>query len=155
MTNPPRHRSHARLAFNTALNGGMLCIAWAVVVPQFHSTICPSPTAAMQANLCSVRAALAAYATDRDGIYPVDPERDLFRQQPVVPLTGGNPKVRGPYLRHGLPGSFLDKRKNVLVVDRMPDEANGRTAWIYAQGSGDFRVNHTGCAPSGERWFDL
>jgi len=154
MARPKKRRSHARLAFNTALIGGMLCLAWAVVVPQYRTTHCGSKLSGVGMQLRMMRHAMATYAIDRDGVYPRNPATDLTSQVELVPLTGGAPRLLGPYIRRRLPISPLDMRNNVFVVDRMPETPNGRTAWIYARDTGEIRANHMGESRFGDRYFD-
>lgn len=132
----------------------------AVAIPQFTTDKQDGKAASMASNLSLLRSAIDTYWTEHDD-FP-GPTLSEFKSQ----LMGTTNKAGesgagesfdcGPYL-HGdaIPPNPLNGLATITIVDAMPQAADGTSAWIYCNLTGEIRCNATGQTLDGVAFYDL
>ncbi len=108
--------------------------------------------AALASNVATIRMALEMYAVQHDDTWPDDPAVQLTT---TTDREGGPGTEYGPYLRNTFPENPVNGRREVRVVDTMPEAPVGEEGWIYALDTGVLRANVAGVGPSGGAYFEL
>ncbi len=132
----------------------------AVAIPQFKSNKEEGKAASMVSSLSILRTAIDSYWTQHDdfpGPTAAKLADQLLGQTNKAGKTGeGDGYGYGPYLRGDtIPENPLTETNKVKVVDAMPTEADGASAWIYCSVTGEIRSNATGKTLDGVAFFDL
>jgi hypothetical protein len=151
------------------------CIALPIPGPRREVAQLERQFGEVQLVLSEMRALLADFRADH-GIWPGqgrdgygDPSllQDQIAQPTghdgVVlrtPPAGGRPeRARGPYRNGGVPPNPVNGLSSVRFLradEPWPDEADGRTGWLYRPATGEIRANLPGRAfPSAPRFMDL
>jgi prepilin-type N-terminal cleavage/methylation domain-containing protein len=61
----------------------------------------------------------------------------------------------GPFLRPPFPANPVNELATILIVDRLPEQADGSTGWFYVRSSGVIRPNLPWSASNGIAYLDL
>ena len=131
----------------------ILGILAAITIPQFNSATAEAREANILSNLQTVRQAIEMYRLQHDETYPtVDIVAQLTGQ---TAKDGSAGTAYGPYLRGEFPKNPLKDRNDIQVLNTMYHEAYGLQGWMYAQQTGEIRINSPGTGPSGVAYFEM
>ena len=132
---------------------GALAVLAAITIPRFKSATLESHEATILSNLQRVRQAIERYWIEHDETFPtVDIVAQLYQQTNV---DGSPGTAKGPYLRGEFPMNPLKGRNDIQVLNTMYHEAYGLQGWMYAQQTGEIRLNSPGVGPSGVAYFEM
>jgi len=67
---------------------------------------------------------------------------DVRQETSASPVVATAPIVGlGPFLRPPFPANPVNELTTIMVVDRLPEQADGSTGWIYVRNTGVIRAN--------------
>jgi len=148
----------------------------AIVAPQFSNSSDEARFSGTIDNLRELRSQIDLYRNQHQGRLPGvtggDPDTVFAGQMTLPTDVQGNrsPNVDqgfgdadfplGPYIPNAVPPNPFNNSRRVKTVSQLPASApggGGPTApgWIYEITSGRIRVNATGTAKNGQRFWDL
>ena len=107
----------------------------------------------MLSNLQRIRQAIEVYRVQHDDTYPTtDIVTQIMGQTNKAGQAG---TTYGPYLSGDFPMNPIKGRNDIQVLNTMYHEAYGLQGWMYAQQTGEIRLNSPGVGPSGVAFFDM
>jgi prepilin-type N-terminal cleavage/methylation domain-containing protein len=130
----------------------ILGILAAIAIPRFESATLESKEAQVLGNLAIVRQAIEIYAAQHNGYPTVDIVQQLTGQTDRFGAAG---TTYGPYIRGDFPMNPFKGRNDIQVLNTMYHTAYGLQGWMYAQQTGELRMNSPGSGPSGVLYFEM
>ena len=154
----PTRRERGFTAVEATIVIAILGLLAAVAIPQIAGNPQDEATQ-LVACLGRMRTAINRYWVEHDdfpGPCADDVRRQLASRTCRKGTCGqGAAFAFGPYVTEDLPESPLSGTNTLTIVDAMPAEPSGASAWIYCRLTGEIRSNAAGRTDDGVRYFDL